>query len=78
MRHEIFYDVTLFSDLDIYFFKEGSHSKLYNHLGSHVLLREGVEGVYFALWAPNANSVSVRGDFNDYNHDSHQLKKTYR
>lgn len=75
MRHEIFYDVTLFSDLDIYFFKEGSHSKLYNHLGSHVLLREGVEGVYFALWAPNANSVSVRGDFNDYNHDSHQLKK---
>ncbi len=75
MKNEIFYDVTLFSDLDIYLFKEGSHSKLYNHLGSHTLTREGVEGVYFALWAPNANSVSVRGDFNDYNHETHEMKK---
>lgn len=75
MKNEIFYDVTLFSDLDIYLFKEGSHSKLYNHLGSHVFTRDGVEGVYFALWAPNANSVSVRGDFNDYNHETHAMKK---
>ncbi len=75
MKNEIFYDVTLFSDLDIYLFKEGSHSKLYNHLGSHVFTREGAEGVYFALWAPNANSVSVRGDFNDYNHETHEMKK---
>lgn len=75
MKNEIFYDVTLFSDLDIYLFKEGTHSKLYNHLGSHAYTREGVEGVYFALWAPNANSVSVRGDFNDYNHETHEMQK---
>ena len=75
MKNEIFYDVTLFSELDIYLFKEGTHSKLYNHLGSHSLIREGVDGVYFALWAPNANSVSVRGDFNNYNEESHYLNK---
>lgn len=75
MRHEIFYDVTLFSDLDIYLFKEGSHSKLYNHLGSHFYRREGVSGVYFALWAPNAQGVFVRGDFNEYSTISHPLQK---
>ena len=75
MDYKIFYDVTLFSEMDIYLFKEGSHSKLYNHLGSHTLKRDKEEGVYFALWAPNANSVCVLGDFNDYSIDSHKLKK---
>jgi 1,4-alpha-glucan branching enzyme len=73
MKNEIFYDVTLFGDMDIYLFKEGSHAKLYNHLGAHLFQREGVEGVYFATWAPNATGVSVRGDFNDYDINSHPL-----
>ncbi|WP_457743741.1 1,4-alpha-glucan branching protein GlgB [Sulfurimonas sp.] len=73
MKYETFYDVTLFSELDIYLFKEGTHSKLYKHLGSHLYKREGVNGTYFSLWAPNAVSVSVRGDFNDYDSYSHPL-----
>jgi 1,4-alpha-glucan branching enzyme len=75
MKYKIFYDVTLFSEMDIYLFKEGTHSKLYNHLGSHFIQRDGEDGVYFALWAPNANSVSVRGDFNNYDENSHTMKK---
>jgi 1,4-alpha-glucan branching enzyme len=75
MNYEIFYDVTLFTDFDIYLFKEGTHAKLYNHLGSHCMQREGIDGVYFALWAPNAKSVHVRSDFNDYSTTSHPLKQ---
>ncbi|OQX60152.1 MAG: 1,4-alpha-glucan branching enzyme, partial [Helicobacteraceae bacterium 4484_230] len=74
MQHNIYYDVSRFSDLDIYLFKEGSHNKLYNSFGSHLMSANGKEGVYFAVWAPNAKSVSVRGDFNDYDEHSHPLK----
>ncbi|WP_345980831.1 1,4-alpha-glucan branching protein GlgB [Sulfurimonas sp. HSL3-2] len=74
MKHEIFYDVTLFTEFDIYLFKEGTHVKLYNHFGSHFMQRDGVKGVYFAVWAPNANGVSVIGDFNYYDALSHPLK----
>ena len=58
------YGVTLFTEHDIYLFKEGSHFNLYNKLGSHILSVEGIEGTYFAVWAPNAERVSVMGDFN--------------
>ncbi len=75
MKHEIFYDITLFSALDIYLFKEGTHAKLYNHLGSQRVQRKGKDGVYFAVWAPNAKNVSVVGDFNAYNETKHYLKK---
>ena len=74
-KFEIFYDVTLFGDMDIYLLKEGTHSKLYDKFGAHFMRREQIEGVYFALWAPNANSVAVRGDFNAYNQSKHQLQK---
>jgi len=75
MRYEMFYDVTLFSDLDIYLFKEGTHSKLYECFGSHMFSRDGTDGTYFAVWAPNAEGVSLRGDFNSYDINSHPLKK---
>ena len=75
MRHEIFYDVTLFSELDIYLFKEGTHAKLYEHFGTHPMRREDQDGVYFAVWAPNALAVSAIGDFNHYNETAHYLKK---
>ncbi len=70
----IYYDISLFGDLDVYLFKEGTHSKLYNCLGAHAMKREGEEGVYFALWAPNAKAVSIRGDFNGYDTNAHHLK----
>jgi 1,4-alpha-glucan branching enzyme len=70
------YDVTRFTEYDIYLFKQGKHVKLYEKMGSHkMVLENGAKGVYFAVWAPNAASVSVRGDFNDYNTTIHPLKQ---
>jgi len=68
------YDVSLLTDHDIYLFKQGNHFRLFDKLGSHVLDIEGVEGTYFAVWAPNAGGVSVAGDFNGWNTESHPLK----
>jgi len=68
------YDVTRFGETDIYLFKEGTHARLYNHFGAHAMQREGVDGYYFSVWAPNASYVSVRGDFNGYDRESHPLK----
>ncbi|SDL72210.1 1,4-alpha-glucan branching enzyme [Chryseobacterium taihuense] len=64
---------TLFTDQDIYLFKEGKHYKLYEKFGSHSVEREGVKGVYFSVWAPNAKKVSVIGNFNNWNHREHIL-----
>ena len=65
--------VSLLTDQDIYLFKEGNHFQLYNKLGSHLTSVNGVQGVYFAVWAPNAERVSVAGDFNQWNKESHPL-----
>ncbi len=73
MSYPIHHDVSLLSDMDIYLFKQGNHSKLYEKLGSHRMNREGIDGVYFAVWAPNAEQVSVCGDFNNYDSISHHL-----
>jgi len=75
MNYPLYYDVSRFDDLDIYLFKEGTHTKLYQKLGSHIMQREGHNGTYFALWAPNAKAVSIRGDFNHYDIDSHHMQK---
>jgi 1,4-alpha-glucan branching enzyme len=69
------YDVTLLGEGDLHLFNEGTHYLLYQKLGSHVLTAEGVEGTYFAVWAPNAKSVSVIGDFNFWNRESHPLRE---
>ncbi len=74
MHYPIRHDVSRFSELDIYLFKEGNHTKLYAKFGSHMMSDDVDDGVYFAVWAPNAKSVSVRGDFNDYSIDSHPLQ----
>ncbi len=67
------HDVSLFTDHDIYLFKEGNHFRLYDKLGSHPLTIHGKEGAYFALWAPVAEKITVMGDFNGWNKESHQL-----
>jgi len=64
---------SLLTDQDIYLFKEGSHARLYEKLGSHLMTVDGVSGCLFAVWAPNARHVSVMGDFNGWNNASHQL-----
>jgi 1,4-alpha-glucan branching enzyme len=56
---------------DIYLFNEGTHSRLYEKLGAHILPGAGV---HFAVWAPNARSVSVIGPFNDWNTQRHPMR----
>src|SRR5918995_1026891 len=61
------------SDDDLYLFNEGTHARLYEKLGAHRAKIGGAEGTYFAVWAPNAESVFVTGNFNDWNKESHPL-----
>lgn len=68
------YDFSLLSDDDLYLFNEGSHYRVYEKLGAHLLTVNGVEGTYFAVWAPNARQVSVIGDFNGWDSLSHLLR----
>ncbi len=61
----------MLTDQDIYLFREGTHGRLYNELGSHATA-DG-SGVRFAVWAPNASAVSVIGDWNGWSADTHRL-----
>ena len=61
---------TLLTEHDVYLFREGTHSRLYDKLGAHACQLDGVAGVQFAVWAPNAGEVSVIGDFNQW--DKHR------
>jgi 1,4-alpha-glucan branching enzyme len=67
------YGVSTFTDHDIYLFREGRHFRLYDKLGAHVMTHDGEPGVLFAVWAPNATSVSVIGTFNDWDPTAHYL-----
>ncbi len=64
---------SLFTDFDISLFKAGKHYRLYEKFGSHITTLNGVEGTYFAVWAPTANQVSVIGDFNHWKDGEHKL-----
>ena len=64
---------SLFTDHDIYLFREGKHYQLYDKFGSHNAEVNGEKGVYFAVWAPFAKKVSVIGDFNNWNPETHHL-----
>jgi 1,4-alpha-glucan branching enzyme len=66
--------VTLLSEDDLYLFNEGSHYRLYEKLGSHLMKVGGVSGCYFAVWAPNAQSVTVPGDWNGWSHEADPLR----
>ena len=69
----VYHDVSLLTEFDVYLFKEGKHFQLYQKLGSHPMTMGDVRGTYFAVWAPNAAEVSVIGDFNSWNRKSHKL-----
>jgi 1,4-alpha-glucan branching enzyme len=64
---------SLFSEFDIYLFKSGKHYRVQDKLGSHLIEVDGVPGVYFAVWTPNAKYVSVIGNFNYWDKGSHPL-----
>ncbi len=65
--------VSLLTEDDLFLFNEGSHFHLYDKLGSHPIVVNGVEGTYFAVWAPNATEVFVKGDFNGWQDYGHRL-----
>lgn len=67
------YDVSTLTDDDIYLFNEGTHYRLYQKLGAHLMTVDGQEGACFSVWAPNAEQVSVMGEFNGWNKESHPL-----
>ena len=64
---------SLLTDDDLYLFNEGSHTHLYRKLGSHPAEVDGKKGTYFAVWAPDAEEVSVIGDFNGWDGGKHRL-----
>ena len=73
-----FYDPYCFlpvlTDFDLYLMGEGRHYKKYEKLGAHVMTINGIRGVHFAVWAPNAKRVSVIGDFNNWDGRRHQMR----
>ena len=62
-----------FTDFDISLFKQGTHYKLYEKFGSHVMQYLGITGTYFSVWAPNAKYISVTGNFNGWDKGAHPL-----
>ena len=65
----------ILGDLDAYLIAEGTHWRLWDVLGSHCRIIEGTSGVVFAVWAPNAQRVSVVGDFNAWDGRRHPMRK---
>src|SRR5215470_14012343 len=65
---------SLLTDFDLYLFNEGTHVRVYEKLGAHVTTVDGSPGVIFAVWAPNADAVSVIGDFNHWDPRATRLR----
>ncbi|WP_330115455.1 1,4-alpha-glucan branching protein GlgB [Pseudomonas sp. JS3066] len=67
----------LLGDLDLYLFAQGNHHELGSCLGAQVMKQDGIPGVRFAVWAPNARRVSVVGDFNAWDGRRHPMRRRY-
>ncbi|MCI6630578.1 MAG: 1,4-alpha-glucan branching protein GlgB [Lachnospiraceae bacterium] len=63
------------SEADQYLFAKGAHYDIYKKLGAHLSRENGKDGVFFGVWAPNAAEVHVIGTFNDWNEETHLMKK---
>jgi 1,4-alpha-glucan branching enzyme len=64
----------MIGELDNYLLGEGSHKRLWERLGAHLVEHQGVAGTHFAVWAPNAERVSVVGDFNYWDGRRHSMR----
>jgi 1,4-alpha-glucan branching enzyme len=62
-------------EIDLHLFGEGKHERIYEKLGAHPLMHEGARGVAFAVWAPNADRVSVVGNFNGWDGTKHPMRR---
>lgn len=68
---------SIFSDFDLYLFGQGKHYYLYEKMGAHPRILNGVVGTHFAVWAPGALAVSVIGDFNQWNRSAHHMQRRH-
>jgi 1,4-alpha-glucan branching enzyme len=75
LMHDPYAFPPLLSDFDLHLLAEGTHWTSYRRLGAQLRSVDGIEGVNFAVWAPNATGVSVIGDFNDWNPQRHPMRK---
>ena len=71
---QVVWNYSLFKDEDVHNFQNGTHYSLYTLFGNKQLEVSGTKGTYFAVWAPNATAVYVKGNFNDWNNETHLLK----
>jgi len=74
MAEDVYRFLPVLGELDLYLYGEGNHMQIYNKLGAHLITHQGVEGVSFAVWAPNAKRVSVVGLFNDWDGRRHMMR----
>src|SRR4030042_5945272 len=74
ISNEVRYDFSLIGDHDLHLFNEGSQLRLCEKLGAHEATVDGRVGTFFAVWAPNADRGSVKGNFNCWSNDSHPLR----
>ena len=72
--HDTYMFLPVLSDFDLHLFSEGNHFDSYNKLGAHCITLQGVKGVSFAVWAPNAKRVSVIGNFNHWDGRHNQMR----
>ena len=71
---DVYRFLPVLSDLDLYLYGKGEHWQIYEKLGAHLMTHQGVQGVLFAVWAPNASRVSVVGNFNDWDGRRHLMR----
>jgi len=79
-RDRVIYDPYAFrsprlTEFDLHLFAEGNHHRIYEKLGAHCTQIDGIPGVYFAVWAPNARNVSLLADFNHWDGRKNQMRK---
>ncbi len=68
-------DRVFVSDMDCYLFGQGTHYDIYKKLGAHLSVENGVKGMFFAVWAPDAKAIYVIGTFNGWNENANPMQK---
>ncbi|HOT97598.1 MAG TPA: 1,4-alpha-glucan branching protein GlgB [bacterium] len=72
--HDPYFFLPQMGEMDLYLFGMGDHHKIYEKMGAHPVTVDGIDGVYFAVWAPNARNVSIVGNFNQWHGGKHQMR----
>src|ERR1700753_428036 len=67
-------NTSIFSEFDLYLFGQGRHYRLYEKMGAHPRVVNGIKGINFAIWAPGARTISVIGDFNEWKRASNPMQ----